>query len=273
MVGLPPDLNRELRAVLLRCGPFDSNGQLLALFVDSRLRPWRDRVPEASSRQARVQALIALLVDAASAEGENALVLFLQALQEWVDPGTACYQHLGELARAVSEVVAGGTSTPRRSTASRSGADASLTGDGAIAQGEGATAVGAGGVIVEGDVGGDVVTGSKETTFDQRGSNAGQVINVAGNYYDHRGAPPAPDVGAGDATPDRGEAAASLDLPALRRRLDRLDSVELESLCLDHFPAVYDKFARGMRRDEMVNLLLAHCRRRPEAAARLDRLL
>jgi phosphoglycolate phosphatase-like HAD superfamily hydrolase len=60
---------------------------------------------------------------------------------------------------------------------------------------------------------------------------------------------------------------------ALRRRLRRLDSVEIESLCLDHFPRVYDKLSRGLRRDEMINLLLAHCRRHPDDAKRLDELL
>ncbi|HRU95118.1 MAG TPA: hypothetical protein P5195_07820, partial [Anaerolineae bacterium] len=60
---------------------------------------------------------------------------------------------------------------------------------------------------------------------------------------------------------------------ALRTRLQRLDAVEIETLCLDHFPAVYDKFSRGMRRDEMINLLLDHCRRNPEELARLKKLL
>jgi hypothetical protein len=60
---------------------------------------------------------------------------------------------------------------------------------------------------------------------------------------------------------------------ALRQRLRRLDSVGIESLCLDHFPEVYDKFGRGLRRDEMINLLLDHCRCHPEDAKRLDELL
>lgn len=60
---------------------------------------------------------------------------------------------------------------------------------------------------------------------------------------------------------------------ALRARLQRLDAVDIESLCLDHFPAVYDKFTRGLQRGEMINLLLDHCRRNPEAAARLAQLL
>ncbi len=66
------------------------------------------------------------------------------------------------------------------------------------------------------------------------------------------------------------EAASSASTPAaLRTRLQRLDSVELETLCLDHFPVVYDKFTRGLQRGEMLNLLLDHCRRNPEDTARL----
>lgn len=63
------------------------------------------------------------------------------------------------------------------------------------------------------------------------------------------------------------------DVAPLRAGLKRLDDVELETLCLDHFPAVYEKFARGLRRDEKVNLLLDHCRRHPEEATRLAALL
>ena len=63
------------------------------------------------------------------------------------------------------------------------------------------------------------------------------------------------------------------NLAPFRTRLQRLDAVELETLCLDHFPAVYDKFSRGMRRDEMINLLLDHCRRNPEELTRLEKLL
>jgi len=56
---------------------------------------------------------------------------------------------------------------------------ATLSGPGAIAQGEGAKAVGQGGVLVEGEVHGDVVTGQKSTVFDQRGQQVGQQTNVA----------------------------------------------------------------------------------------------
>jgi hypothetical protein len=63
------------------------------------------------------------------------------------------------------------------------------------------------------------------------------------------------------------------DMGRLRARLQRLDAVEIQSLCLDHFPQVYDKFGPSQRRDQMINLLLDHCRRHSEDAARLADLL
>lgn len=64
-----------------------------------------------------------------------------------------------------------------------------------------------------------------------------------------------------------------LNLAALHTRLQRLDAVEIETLCLLYFPAVYHKFGAGMRRDEMINLLLEHCHYNPKDAARLEELL
>jgi len=55
----------------------------------------------------------------------------------------------------------------------------------------------------------------------------------------------------------------------LRQQLNRaFDDAALNAFCLDHFPEVYDRFARGLRRDEKITLLLDHCRRQ----GTLDRL-
>ena len=59
-------------------------------------------------------------------------------------------------------------------------------------------------------------------------------------------------------------------LEDLRCQLNqRFDDVRLDALCLDHFPDVYDRFTRGMRKDEKINLLLDHCRRLPTEYQRL----
>jgi hypothetical protein len=164
MTGLSSDLMRRLREALLRCGPFDSAAELRALFVDARLRPWRDRVPEAPNRQARVQALIALLVDAANVARESALVLFVDVLRDSMDPGMACYHDLDALAAELAGVL-----QPE------------------VARQKPAKAVGEGGLRAEGDVHGDAVTGGKATTFDQRGQQVRQQTNVAGDYHDRGG--------------------------------------------------------------------------------------
>jgi hypothetical protein len=115
--------------------------------------------------------------------------------------------------------------------------------------------------------------------FDQQRQQVGTQYNIAGDYYaavvaEERSVAPHEKTKRHTGNSATGDAdSAAGNIAALRRRLRQLDSVEIESLCLDHFSAVYDKFGRGMRRDEMINLLLDHCRRHPEDADRLDDLL
>jgi hypothetical protein len=62
-------------------------------------------------------------------------------------------------------------------------------------------------------------------------------------------------------------------LAALRRRLSSLDDPEMDALCLDYFPVVYDRFSRGLRRDEKCTYLLDYCRRDRRRLTLLDHLL
>lgn len=112
MTGLSPDLSRRLREILTRCGPFDSNTSLRAAFVDARLAPWRDSVPEADSRAARVNALIAALLEQRNSHGNPALALFVEVLAESVASGDACHGELAALAAEVQHVLAGETAGP-----------------------------------------------------------------------------------------------------------------------------------------------------------------
>ena len=60
----------------------------------------------------------------------------------------------------------------------------------------------------------------------------------------------------------------------MRSQLNQLfDDVELDTLCMLNFPGVYDKFSRGMRKDEKINLLLDYCRRRPKRKQQLQAIL
>ncbi len=125
------------------------------------------------------------------------------------------------------------------------------------------------------------------TVFDQQGQKVGTQINVAGDYH-HTvasgersvaidGNASANTFNMGDThtrqTPVNVSAEDAIEVAPLRARLQRLDTVELESLCLDHFPTVYDKFDRGLRRDEKTNLLLNYIRYHPDEATRLVEIL
>jgi hypothetical protein len=64
------------------------------------------------------------------------------------------------------------------------------------------------------------------------------------------------------------------DSAGIRKQLNAaFDDPDLDAFCMDHFPRVYDKFGRGLRRDEKITLLLDHLRRNPDDGARLGRLL
>lgn len=101
MPAISPELNNRLHEVLARCPQFDSAAQLHSVFVDERISPWRDAIPEAGSRSERIAALIAVLHDRANTQGQSALVLFLQALADTYPPGDALHQELRTLARSV----------------------------------------------------------------------------------------------------------------------------------------------------------------------------
>ena len=114
MPGIPPDLARRLHETLNRCGPFDSDRSLRAVFIAARIHPWRDSVPEAASRAGRVNAIIAALLEQRDSHGNPALALFVEVLAENIAPGDACHRDLATLAaelhRALQEE--SGTSSP-----------------------------------------------------------------------------------------------------------------------------------------------------------------
>jgi hypothetical protein len=95
-------LLQRLRDTLLTCAPAGSDGDLQALFVDARLAPWRDLLPAASSRAARIDALIATLDRHRNTSGEPALLLLLHVLADRADPGDQCREDLRELARQLA---------------------------------------------------------------------------------------------------------------------------------------------------------------------------
>lgn len=103
VLDLPPQLNDRLQRALLRCGPFDSDVDLRAMFVDTRISPWRDAFPEVRSRRSRVSVLIDELLHHYTPARENALVLFLHVLREKASPGDACHQDLTMLTEELAQ--------------------------------------------------------------------------------------------------------------------------------------------------------------------------
>lgn len=130
-MGIPPLLYSRLRAALQTCGAFDSDVTLRAIFVDARLMPWQNQIPEADSVFARIERTIAFLfAHTADASGhqENALVLLLYVLSERTDYGDANQRRLFELAEELAEL----TSTPVETVAGAQGGTAAQSVDGIL---------------------------------------------------------------------------------------------------------------------------------------------
>jgi hypothetical protein len=117
---IPPDIRAKLRQTLLACWPFESSMQSAALFLDTRLSAWRHGLPQAASRAAAVDSLLAYLYDKRQAgSGRSAVVLFLEVLAEAIDPGDSCAAELEELARRVEPFLG----PPAQSPAGRTGGE------------------------------------------------------------------------------------------------------------------------------------------------------
>lgn len=101
MSGLTTDTYREVRAALLDCGEISDDREVRAVFGEPRLRPWRNRIPQASSISGRVDTLIDFLHNKGNTSGQNALALFLQVLSEKME-GSACETTLAAAAAAVA---------------------------------------------------------------------------------------------------------------------------------------------------------------------------
>jgi hypothetical protein len=94
MPGIPTEINKPLRKVLIECGPFDTEGALTALFAHEWLYPWRYNVPHANSPMGRVDETINFLHNKHRSDGSNALVLLLKIISDRLDPADECYHRV-----------------------------------------------------------------------------------------------------------------------------------------------------------------------------------
>jgi hypothetical protein len=116
MAGIPSQLHKRLRNVLLECEQFESDRNLKSIFTNGSLRPWRFSLPQADSLNSRVDYLIAFLVDKHRSDTrENALVLFVRLLSEQIDEADELHQKLKDLAAELEDVL-GNNSTTNSST-------------------------------------------------------------------------------------------------------------------------------------------------------------
>lgn len=104
--GIPSSLYIKLKECLLECGSFYNDESVRAVFIHEMLKPWRNRLPEATNATARTDAIIAFLFNKYHAKSrKNALVLFLQVLAEQTDPNDTCYARLYQLAQELNEIL------------------------------------------------------------------------------------------------------------------------------------------------------------------------
>lgn len=83
--GIAGELRQRLQKALSSCEIFDSDARLYTIFVDTRLYPWRNRVPQADSKADRVARVIDSLHDKYDNRRQNALALFMNVLSEEID--------------------------------------------------------------------------------------------------------------------------------------------------------------------------------------------
>lgn len=103
MINISPNLYKQLRDVLLNCGPFANNTELKAVFVDARISCWRDNLPEATDVSNRVNLVIDFLLKQSSITNENALVLLLYVLSDQKNTDDVCHQQLIVLANDLKQ--------------------------------------------------------------------------------------------------------------------------------------------------------------------------
>jgi len=103
MTSIKADLYQRLQETLLNSGAFENDPQLKAIFVDSRISPWLNQVPQATNPQARVQAVIEWLSGQARQDtAENGLVLLLQVLSDHKDQQDKLRHDLRDLAQELA---------------------------------------------------------------------------------------------------------------------------------------------------------------------------
>lgn len=107
MPGLSADLEKRCRDTLLRSSEFDSDASVRAVFVTRDLYPFRNGLPGANSKAARVTAVLEYLLEQERDANPPVLVLFLQALGGHYQQGNALLNDLEARALEVEAELGG----------------------------------------------------------------------------------------------------------------------------------------------------------------------
>ena len=131
-IGIPDHLSNPLRQVLLDCGPFGSDAELRNVFAHQLLAPWRNRLPEATSRETRVSATISFLLNERRVDiRTSALVLLLGVLRDQQDSTTECHERLADMTNQLAvalqeQSVPVGATQSSRNIVTQAGSDQEL---------------------------------------------------------------------------------------------------------------------------------------------------
>jgi hypothetical protein len=99
MSRLSLELYNRCRATLLKCGEFDRDASLRTVFITDDLYSFRDRLPSADNKAARVDAVLDYLLEQQISGGLSSLPAFLYALRDRYQPGDALRDELAALAQ------------------------------------------------------------------------------------------------------------------------------------------------------------------------------
>jgi hypothetical protein len=105
MAGLSSELTQRCRNTLLKCGEFNNDAALRAVFVTDELYPFRDRLPAAANRSERVDKCLDFLLSQRLSNGRPVLPVFLAALRDRYQEGDALRDKLRALVKAVQSTL------------------------------------------------------------------------------------------------------------------------------------------------------------------------
>jgi len=106
-LGISPGIYHRICDALLRCGSFRSDSELTGIFVDERVFPWRNKLPQAGDLNSRVTTIVSFLYDQYNERDENAMILLLNVLRDKCMPGDACRRELEEVAKDLGQMLQG----------------------------------------------------------------------------------------------------------------------------------------------------------------------